>query len=61
MGKAPLVPGQVGKSPYLTLRIPAHQVAALNKRAAELSITRSAVVREAIDALLAGEVAEAAH
>lgn len=37
----------------LALRIPAHQIVALDKRAAELSITRSAVMREAIDALLA--------
>jgi metal-responsive CopG/Arc/MetJ family transcriptional regulator len=59
MGKAPLVPGQVGKSPYLSLRIPAHQLAAVDERAAELSITRSAVVRQALDSMLAEEAATA--
>lgn len=61
MARAPLVPGQVGTSPMVTLKLPAPQLAALNKRAAKLSIPRSAVVREAIDALLAEEAAEAAH
>jgi metal-responsive CopG/Arc/MetJ family transcriptional regulator len=59
MGKAPLVPGQVGKSPYLSLRIPAHQLAAVDKRARLRSVSRSQVVREAIDALLEEEAATA--
>jgi metal-responsive CopG/Arc/MetJ family transcriptional regulator len=43
----------------VTLKLPAHQIAALNKRAAELSITRSAVVRQAIEALLSEEAVTA--
>ena len=59
MAQAPLVPGRSGTSPMVTLKLPAHQIAALNKRAAELSITRSAVVRQAIEALLSEEAVTA--
>jgi len=60
MAQAPLVPGQVGKSPYLSLRIPAHQLAAVDERARLRSMSRSQVVREALDSMLAEE-AVAAH
>jgi|NGEPerStandDraft_6_1074524.scaffolds.fasta_scaffold285059_2 hypothetical protein len=59
MAQAPLVPGQSGKSPVVALRIPAHQFAELNKRAAERSITQSAVMREALDAFFAEEATTA--
>ena len=43
----------------VTLKLPTHQLAALNKRAAKLSIPRSAVVREALDAFFAEEAVTA--
>jgi hypothetical protein len=43
----------------VALRIPAHQFAELNKRAAERSITQSAVMREALDAFFAEEATTA--
>ena len=59
MAQIPLVPGQSGRSPVVAVKIPAHQFAALDKRAAELSITRSAVMREALDAFFAEEAVTA--
>ena len=55
MPRVPLAPDIPGNSPTLNIRVSAHQLAALDKCAAKLSIPRSAVMREALDAFFAEE------
>ena len=57
MARAPLSAGQVGKSPMLTVKVAAEQLAAVDERARRLSVRRSDVVREALTALLESEAA----